>query len=290
MENYRQAFAIAEEIGMHPFSEEVIGMKIDYAGFFEILHEYQNAIGVLEIIRRDCLTWVERKGGQVPDKAADRNRVLQMVVRMEVKLGELYDNRYVRQPEKAEAVLSAAVERHLKELRRREVEGVKDGEGPWMDADEIGGTMEALANHYEETDQHFLATPLYLQALSYAPPNTCHSVTLMSSLATSIALQSPPTSPDTPAPTAANQLDSARSWATKAFDLSKSIPKPDRTEECDTGCVTALVNLGEFAGMEGNFEGAKQHYERAKQLSTKIKWEEGKKKATEALKMIENIT
>ena len=145
MENYRQAFALAEEIGMHPFSEEVIGMKIDYAGFFELMHEYHNAIGVLNLIKRDCLAWVEKKGGQEPGKEADRNRVLQMVVRMEVKLGELYDNQYVREPEKAEAVLSSAVERHLRELRRREVEVVNDGEGPWMDGEEIGGTMEGMS-------------------------------------------------------------------------------------------------------------------------------------------------
>ena len=275
---------------MHPFSEAVIGMKLDYAGFFELLHEYHNTIAIIEQIRKDCLTWVERKGGLDPINAVHRNRILQMIVRMEVHLGELYDNVYVGKPEKAEEVLSAAVERQLKEMRRRDVEGVKEGEGPWMDAEEIGGTMEALANHYEETDQHYLATPLYLQALSYAPPKSCHSVTLMSSLATSLALQNPPSDQNTPAPSAANQLDSARSWANKALDLSKSISKPDRTKECDTGCVTALVNLGEFAGMEGNFGRAREHYESAKRLSADIKWEEGTKKAGEALKMIENIT
>ena len=112
----------------------------------------------------------------------------------------------------------------------------------------------------------------------------------MSSLATSLALQSPPLDSGTPAPSAANQLDSARSWATKALDLSKTIAKPNRTEECDTGCTTALVNLGEFAAMEGDLRSAKKHYEDAKRLSTEIKWEEGKQKATEALKLIEKIT
>ena len=84
-------------------------------------------------------------------------------------------------------------------------------------------------------------------------------------------------------------MDSARSWATKALELSKSIAKSDRTEECDTGCTTALVNLGEFSAMEGNFQSAKRYFEDAKRLSTEMKWEEGKRKATEALKMIENM-
>lgn len=36
----------------------------------------------------------------------------------------------------------------------------------------------ALAHNYEEKDKHYLAAPLFLQALAMIPQPTCHSVVL----------------------------------------------------------------------------------------------------------------
>lgn len=36
----------------------------------------------------------------------------------------------------------------------------------------------ALANHYESKDKHYLAAPLYLQALTMSPPKSCHTAVL----------------------------------------------------------------------------------------------------------------
>jgi len=52
----------------------------------------------------------------------------------------------------------------------------------WLSNLEMSSLLETLASVYESTNRFFLATPLYLHALEYMPPNNCHSVVLSSSL------------------------------------------------------------------------------------------------------------
>jgi hypothetical protein len=138
---YKEALRVADEMGMDPFSDEIIGVKIQLAALMEKIQQYPKAIEVLEIVRRDCLKWVVELGNQ-PGNEAKRTKVLGKTVGISVKLGELYANEYVMEKEAAEEKLVWAVTAVLKEQRRREVEGVKPGEGAWMSAEEIGGAME----------------------------------------------------------------------------------------------------------------------------------------------------
>lgn len=66
------------------------------------------------------------------------------MVQISLKLGQLYDTRYVNEPENAEKRLVEAVESALSEKQRRERDGIKTGEGPWMTEDEMGGTLEGI--------------------------------------------------------------------------------------------------------------------------------------------------
>jgi hypothetical protein len=143
----------------------------------EKIQQYTKAIDVLEIVKRDCLKWVEELGGQ-PGNEGKRTRVLGKTVGISVKLGELYANEYVSEKEVAEERLVWAVEMVLKEQQRREIEGVKPGEGDWLSPEEIGGSLEALGHHYEEKNQHYLAAPLFLQAITLSPPSSCHTAVL----------------------------------------------------------------------------------------------------------------
>ena len=141
---YRQALEVADELGLDPFSEEMLGVKIQVALFYEKIHQYQGAIDVLEVIRRDCLTWIEQLGGKAGNEGK-RTRVLGKTVAVSVKLAELYANVYVADREAAEEKLVWAVTALLKEEKRREDEGVKDGEGDWMTNEEIGGSLEGVS-------------------------------------------------------------------------------------------------------------------------------------------------
>ena len=138
---YRQALELADEMGLDPFSESILGAKLQVAFFYEKIHQYQGAIEVLEIIRGDCLKWIEQLGGKKGNEGK-RTRVLGKTIGMSVKLGELYASEWVLEPEAAEEKLVWAVTALLKEQKRREDEGVKEGEGKWLTSEEIGGTLE----------------------------------------------------------------------------------------------------------------------------------------------------
>jgi hypothetical protein len=138
---YKQALAIADELGMDPFSDEILGVKIQVAALMEKIQQYEKAIEVLEIVRGDCLKWIEALGGN-PGNEGKRTKVLGKTVGISVKLGDLYSNYYVQDKETAEERLVWAVETVLKEKKRREEEGVKEGEGDWMTDEEFGGALE----------------------------------------------------------------------------------------------------------------------------------------------------
>ena len=197
---YNLALRVADEIGMDPFSDEILGVKIQVASLMEKVQQYQKAIDVLEIVRSDCLKWMDQLGSK-PGNEGKRTRVLGKTVGISVKLGDLYANQYVLEPDLAEEKLIWAVETVLKEQQRRELEGVKEAEGPWMNNEEMGGAFEcetipaplppntlvgtvdlttfiALAHNYEEKNRHYLAAPLFLQAIGLIPQNNCHSVVL----------------------------------------------------------------------------------------------------------------
>lgn len=144
----------------------------------------------------------------------------------------------------------------------------------------------ALGHLYESKDLHFLAAPLFLQALGLAPPGGCHSVVLMNNLAISLAQQNPPPSlsPNQPPVSAASHLSDARQWARKSLALESSIKPPERTRECDEGCAVATINLGEIAMMEGHVDEAKRRYEDGKNISKGIGFREGVARADELLK------
>ncbi|KAF2812446.1 uncharacterized protein BDZ99DRAFT_558425 [Mytilinidion resinicola] len=290
---FRQGILLANELGMDPFSDEILGVKIAIAAMFEREQHFNLAIEVLEILRRDCYRWVEEVG---PKHWTDgkRTKILSKTVELNVKLGELYSNKYVQDTDAAEERLVEAVETILKEKSRREKDGVQTGEGEWMSDEEVGASLEALGHHYEEKDLHYLATPLFLQALTLCPPKSCHSVVLMNNLSICLAQQTPTPTPDAlpnsvphiPPHSRAMIIDQARQWASKALASAAVITPPDRTEECDQGCAVATHNLGEFAEMEGKIQEARKRYQEAASLAKAVGFKEGEINAKEGLKRL----
>lgn len=110
----------------------------------------------------------------------------------------------------------------------------------------------------------------------------------MNNLATSLAQQrSPSPSLSTPQPPTQQDLThQARLWATKALSLAQTIPKEDKTEECDIGCAVATHNLAEFAEMDGEVEEARRLYGEAVKMARSVGFEEGVKTSQEALRRV----
>ncbi|KAF2099481.1 hypothetical protein NA57DRAFT_74983 [Rhizodiscina lignyota] len=254
---HKRALMMAQEIGMDPFSDMTIGIKIRYAEFFEKFYHYQQAIDVLESIRGDCVKWVQLFGDKHVEDGK-RTRILAWAVRCSTKVGELYGLPWIDESEKAEDAFSWAVETLLKEKRRREVEGEKQGEGEWIAGEEFGGTMERLAHEYEEKGQHAYAAPLFLQALTVCPTNTCHAAILMNNLATSLSQQPNQTTTRTqsdPAPTKPVQRPSGgfmkplNKLNPQPGSSDSSLKRPDRPAEPSLPMVDPVTQAIQWANM-----------------------------------------
>jgi tetratricopeptide (TPR) repeat protein len=300
--HFRQALALADEMGMDPFSDEIMGVKYTIAALFEDAGYYSLAVDVLEIMRTDCQKWVDEFSHKHV-QTGNRSRVMKNMVQINLKLGQLYDVRYVNEPDNGEKRLVEAVESALREQQRREREGVKSGEGPWLSDDEMGGVLEALGTHYEQFDSHYLATPLFVKALQLCPPTSCHSVVLMNNISTCLVQQTPSSStsdaitlsdapssfPVTNSAPRSLLIDQARQWAERALAQAATIKGPERNEECDMGCAVATHNLGEFYEMEGRVKEARGYYQDAVSMAKKMGFKEGLVNARAGLKRVEEL-
>lgn len=286
---YRQSLEVAQELGMDPFSDEVLGIKYQVSRLMEVIGDVQKAIDVLENIQGQCRDFVEdpERGGHESNRLR-RYRVLKKMIGVSTKLGELYADESIGNQEAAEEKMVWAVTTVLKENERRAREGLKEGEGEWLDEEEMGAAFESLGTHYEETKRHFLAVPLFLQAVSMIPQTNCHAITLMNNLSISLALQNPPPVGGIPSPSSTSQISSARTWAQKALAVHELLERsPTKTEECDQACAATRINLGEFAEMEGNIEEARRTYEQGVEFSQKVGFEEGIVRGREALRRLD---
>lgn len=154
--HFRQALGLADELGMDPFSDEIMGVKYTIAALFEEAGYYSLAIDVLEIMRADTQKWIDEFSDRHWNNG-NRSRVKKNMVQILLKLGQLYDTRYVNEPENGEKRLVEAVESALSEKQRRERDGVKTGEGPWLTDDEMGGLLEGVQSlHHSKHSRHVL--------------------------------------------------------------------------------------------------------------------------------------
>ncbi len=83
---YREALRIADEMNMDPFSDEIIGVKIQIAALMERVQQYKKAIDILEIVKADNLKWIDALGGKEENRGK-RTRVLGKTVGVSVRLG-----------------------------------------------------------------------------------------------------------------------------------------------------------------------------------------------------------
>ncbi|TDZ58539.1 hypothetical protein CTRI78_v005275 [Colletotrichum trifolii] len=332
---YKQALEQCNELQLDPFSDDVLGIRIQTAAWLEKIANYQGAITVLESVLRDCRTWVDWMEKSIADGTLDksgkppatpkvvsedqrptlaengeeeapenlwhkRTRLLAKAVGTSTKLGALYSDNHVMEPENAQERLTWAVETALSESRRRHKEGVKKNEGPWMSPEEIGGAMESLALHYENESQFNLALPLFFQALRLCA-DPCHRVTIMNNLAVAFAQHPTQTShesipgapsassaisnPDMPTDRA-GLLEAARNWARNAYSHAKEVKGDERTEECDEACAVALTNMGDIAALLGKKNDARKRFEQAIEMSKKIGFDSGVAQAEAGLRKL----
>jgi tetratricopeptide (TPR) repeat protein len=312
---YKEAIMVATDLGMNPYSEEFIGMRIRMAEFLEEHRQIEAAITVLERERGFAYEWLEKvrerlgEGVEIPDR--QWARMVGLAVKLGVKLGKLYSDEDIEDPETAQAAFILAVETLLKERIRREQQGVKEEAREFLNEEEVGAALEELGHSYLDTRQPEFALPLFLQALSLSPSKSCHTAMLstyrishadveeltrapVNQVSAAVSQQNPAIAAQlsqTPKgksraklPTAADLQQQAKQWAEKALAMAQSIPAPERTEECDVACAVTTHNLAELAHVAGDDVTAKRLFQEAKTLSKAIGFEDGIKEAEIALK------
>uniref|UniRef100_A0A0B7K995 TPR domain-containing protein n=1 Tax=Bionectria ochroleuca TaxID=29856 RepID=A0A0B7K995_BIOOC len=311
---YKKAMAETKQIGLDPFTDEVVGIRIMVAFWLEKIGNFSQAIEVLEAVRRDCLEWVENMEKQAANgeineqgrlKAAlpsdsTAPRLLSKAVSISVKLGEIFADEHVLDPDNSHLHLVWSVETTLKEFRRRKEEGPKPGEQSWLTPTEVGSTMESLGRDYERKSQFHLAIPLFFQALHNCE-SPCHRAAIMNNLSACFAqhpLYSPAAggNPETESlkdlfassmpNTRQDCLEAASNWANNAYFHANDVKGDDRTAECDEACATALCNWGDVAAMQGKTDLARKKYEQCVELSNKLGFAEGAKTAQDGLKRL----
>jgi hypothetical protein len=338
LKHYRAAMQQAKDIGMDAFSDEVLGIRVIVAGWLEKIGNFNQSIEVLHSVSRGCLEWIAKMEQQVKDGLVDdkgmlvpaarppppqsiagaegitpdkepeeeesqwrrRERLLRWAVQVNVKLGELFADEHVLDPDKSHQHLLWAVETTLHEFQRRREEGSKPGEEKWLSPAEVGGLMESLGQDYERKSQFHLAIPLFFQALRNCEV-PCHRAVIMNNLAVCFAqhpIYSPADggSPETESLKALfatsmpnsrkDCLEAAANWALNAYAHGKDVKGDDRTPECDQACAVALCNWGDVVAMQGNSELAKKKYMQAIELSQKLDFTEGVKQAQEGIKRL----
>ncbi|PHH71797.1 hypothetical protein CDD80_4988 [Ophiocordyceps camponoti-rufipedis] len=245
---FKKAMDQCVEIGLDPFSDEVLGIRIQVAGWLEQNDEPKTAVRVLEKVLEDCQKWVAFldqcvKDGKVDDAgryrdststvAADeinaaaetlwrrRERLLQKAVGTSVKLGGLYADKRILMPEMAHERLVWAVETSLSELQRRQREGPKAGEEGWLTMEEMGAAMESLGQDYASRGQWQLSIPLYFQALRMCG-DACQRTVIMNNLAVAFASQ-PLYAPKSPTEASGGETDEASSGPVEASEAARSL-------------------------------------------------------------------
>ncbi|EAS27906.3 TPR domain-containing protein [Coccidioides immitis RS] len=226
---YKQALIAADQLGMHPFSEEVLGIRLQIPHMLEKAGMMKPAIEVLEKTQKDCLEWVqngrrkqmirnrerardgnriddptgtgeERKAEQEKEAEEERRRgfVMKRAAGVGVKIAELYSSDYVRETDKAEKALLSAVDLSRAELQhRREMNlPVSQGDGDYyLNLTEVAFAFNELADFYAERGRSDLSTALYMQSLSLIKedqqdrPSTCAQVVLLNNISSQMAEQ-----------------------------------------------------------------------------------------------------
>ena len=333
---YKQAMLVAAKVGMHPFSDEVLGIRFQIAAMLERAGMVRAAVEILEKARADCEEWVVngRRRAVIREREAAverrekgegerdeerlrsereevereeresrmRDEVMKKVQGTWLKLAELYGSEYIDDAEKTENALIQAVTVSRGELQRRKdlKLPVSDDHGKgFINLTHVATAYNELADFYVKKGKSNLATTLYMQALSLIKQDqepgqaTCAQVTLLNNISSQMAQQAQLPNlprPDTVGPPLSHDqlLHAAAEWGKKALEVAAHIKPPIRDEECDQGCLVATYNLGEIAEMQQSYLEAQKLYRTARRLALDLKFDEGVKKADEALKRLKD--
>ncbi|EEH45381.1 uncharacterized protein PADG_01531 [Paracoccidioides brasiliensis Pb18] len=237
LQMFREALIAAEHVQMHPFSDEVLGIRIAAAEMLEKNGLVKASIDMLEKALADCKEWVVngRRRQMILDKqrakktatepadpeAAEaekearekermeeklRDQVMKKIIGIKIKLADLYSSNSVLDMDKAENSLIGAVNESAGEVRRRRELNLpvsRDDGGDYVNLTEIAASCNDLADLYVKRGKNNLAATLYMQSLGLikeeeGQSTTCAQVVLLNNISSQMAEEAQKVTSKTP--------------------------------------------------------------------------------------------
>jgi len=160
--HFLKALKAADESGMDPYSQPVIGIRTRLAEMLERFGRAKAAIEVLEGTAKFCedkVADIDRGVSTLdPEQTASQRRgMLMTIIRSRVKMANIYESEYMQDPTHAKQVLSDAVALLVKETKDPQVNGFSEDNKAGLPLEEIASMMSQMGDLYA-TSPHILFT------------------------------------------------------------------------------------------------------------------------------------
>ncbi|OKL64458.1 hypothetical protein UA08_00442 [Talaromyces atroroseus] len=218
--HYKAALRIADEIGMHPYSDEVMGIKLQIVDMLVKAGFHKRAAQMLSRISTDAIAWINKtrhrlslklEGPQktMPDpnlqeilspseedveyESRQATRTLKKVIGLQLLLGDLHEDEHLKEPGNAFMARRNALDLLRQEILNRQDRGLPpvatpEEEDDWLSAEEAGNTMSDLGENWLRAGRPDKALELLMPAIAIlreveGKQITCRQVVLLTNVA-----------------------------------------------------------------------------------------------------------
>ncbi|CRG87426.1 hypothetical protein PISL3812_04443 [Talaromyces islandicus] len=221
IEHYRAALRLSHELGMHPYSDEVIGIKLQAADMYVRAGFHKQAVHLLSRTASEAMQWVNRSRRRLsagtPGKELSKNsepniqeifgppvedyemeyelttRVIKKLIGIYLLTADILEDEHLKDPFEAFASRRAALSTLAQEIKNREQRGLPPTATPeegdsWVSAEEASHTMSDVGSTWLRAGRPEKALELLMPAVAIlrqveGRDITCRQVVLLSNIA-----------------------------------------------------------------------------------------------------------
>ena len=281
---FQEALTIAAAIGMDPFSNEAMGLRIRYAQMLEDFGRGPPAAEVMSSIVTDYgekLFQLDRQllsdsslpgTGTTNDTNVSpyledfRASIIRRLIQAQVKLSSLYASDLIQNPRLAKETLSEAIALLVRETKDASTRGISEDNSAGLTNDEIAAMFSQMGDLYATTGEESNAVQTYMLALeplrkACGGTRSCKEVQVFSNIASTmdIAMKKPGATVNGQPATPANLITArkaATAWVNQAIATVDKVPVADRDEICETSLLSAQMTRADLLLEGGDKEGS----------------------------------
>lgn len=263
---FTRALKAADDCGMDPFSQPVIGIRTRLA---EMLEKFGRAKAAIEVLGgtvkmcEDRIADIDRGVSNLDPEltASQRRGIFTVVLRSKVKMANIFESEYMQDPNQAKEILSEAVGQLVKETKDPQTKGFSEENSAGLPLEEIASMLSQMGDLYATTGEEANAVQVYmltLQPLRAACNGTrsCKEVQILSNIASTmdIAMKKPGAKINGQ-PATKDSLAAARrvilKWADQAIATSDVVTPENRDEICELGRISAELTKADLLLEDG---------------------------------------